>query len=194
MSMTEEEIGAQPPVRQSRLTAEPRRATRSATPRKQALPEEFIDPETGKPFVRATRAGNVQGQFDLPKQHMKPGWDYQWEALKVLGEPVDSSVHAAMKANGWRPVQPSEFPGMMLDSWTGNTIERGNQILYKRPKYLSEEARGELKEKADKQMEDKFAQAQMAPKGTAPRHVASVKQEYEVLPADLVGGEVEEVE
>ena len=178
-------------------TREPVRRTRSVNPRKSSMREDYIDPDTGEPFRRRSKAGDIgAGIFEVPERYRKAGWDYQWATVKVLNEPVDAAVHADMKDAGWRPVTPVEAPDMMPPGWEGKTIERGGQILYKRPAYLSQEARDELKTKADQQLRDKFAAAQMTPAGTAPRHLKDVRTSVEELPADLraqIAGEVEEV-
>lgn len=179
------------------IGAEPTRRTRSMTPRSKPIAADFIDPETGQPYRRRSKTGDVgAGIFEVPSRYRKRDWDYQWATVKVLNEPVDAAVHADMKDAGWRPVQPAEMPDMMPPGWEGKTIERGGQILYKRPAYLSQEARDEMKVRADQQLRDKFAAAQMTPAGTAPRHLADVRTRIEELPPDLrqlAEGDVEEV-
>lgn len=195
--MSDHALEIDPAVFGGRKAPEPTRKTRSAKSRA-VMSAEFIDPETGEPYRRrSSTEATGAGIFEIPARYRKAGWDYQWEAVKVLNEPVDASVHANLKDNGWRAVQGQEMPDLMPPGdFNGKPVERGGQILYKRPKYLSDQARDELQAKADQQMHDKFASAQMTPAGTAPRHLNKVQTNVEALPDDLrqqYESEIEEI-
>jgi hypothetical protein len=171
------------PARRSHSVRGPRESA-------ETVREEFIDPETGKPYRRRSNASNASNGFELRPESKKPGWDYQWEPIKVLNEPVDNAAFTALHDGGWRVVHPREMPEECPPGWVEsgkNTIERGSQVLYKRPLYLTQEAKADNARRAQEQLEHKFAQAQMAPPGTAPRprHVNQVVSEMEPLPADL---------
>lgn len=150
-----------------------------------AIPEEFIDPDTGEPFRRKSLTEQKSAWNELDKKSVRNGWCYQWNPVRVLNEPVDASQARALRDGGWRPVHPREMPDECPPGWTGDTIERHGQILYKRPAYLNEEARRESVRLANAQVKDRFAAAEMTPRGTLPKVVETIKQTIEPLPDDL---------
>jgi hypothetical protein len=167
--------------------AEPVRVSRRGGVRqvKKSLPEEFIDPETGEPFRRRSPQAAGSGIFELRPESKRKGWDYQWVTVSVLNQPVDQGTFVTVKDAGWRPVSPEEMPEEVPPGWQGKTIERGGQVLMKRPEYLSNQARKEQKEAADKALHDKYAQAQLTPPGSAKRINTGTDSRFEPLPDDL---------
>jgi hypothetical protein len=179
------------PVRKSRS----RRGVGAPAPQ---VPEEFIDPDTGEPYRRVSRADGNISDFDVPAKQRKKGWDYQWFTIRVMqadARDVDAGSMVAIHKGGWRPVTTDEMPGMMPANWATKLIEHNGQRLYKRPEYLSAEAKQEQTNRANEQMAARYESAGLAPPGTAPRHLTKVRTSIESVPQVLLdGGEMAEME
>jgi len=181
--------------------AEPRRRTRRASransARVTSVADEFIDPDTGEPFRRHSQSSGDANPFHSVVQWFKPGWDYQWMPERVLNQPVDASEYTAAYRQGWRLVAPAEMPKAVPPGWSNPYIEMGAQRLYKRPMYLTKDARREQERVATEQLHDRFREAEMAPPGTLPRLQPQSQRRMEPLPADvrasLYEDEVQEV-
>lgn len=109
--------------------------------------------------ARASARGEVRGRngellsrkrtgtkdiFDIPKEMIPEGWEYQWCAVSVVGNTeilLDQNLQ--MAENGWRPVPSSRYPGRFMPEGHKGNITRGGQLLMERPKVLSDEARAE---------------------------------------------------
>ena len=141
-----------------------------ANPRTNA---EFIDPETGEPYRRTVDVD--ANPYDIPKALQRAGWDYQYWPVRVTGEPTDPSVAVAIREGGWRPCSPKDFPTLVPPGWDKPYIERGAQILYQRPMYLTQEARAADIKKAEDQRYDKLKGALAGPAelGKVARRVTS---------------------
>jgi len=115
----------------------PMTAERAEPPREVSLPETHLPTRRGR-FER------VNG-LDLAPHEKKPGWDYQWIAVRVLNQPIDRSRIRDFEDNGgWRVVTAGEIPtraerGASSDS----PIEQEGCMLYTRPMSLTMEARQE---------------------------------------------------
>ena len=125
---------------------------------------------TGEHLTRETR-GNSGNEFEVPYQGRREGWDYQWFATHIMGQPVDASYEVAIQRGSWFPVPAAHFPQMCPANWSRQTIDHSGQRLYMRPERLSAEARAEAQRQAFQQKRDKLAQAQAGDGGRdfAPR-------------------------
>ena len=90
---------------------------------------------------KRTQAGDI---FDVPKELIPVGWEYQWCAVSVTGNTeilLDQNLMFA--ENGWRSVPSDRYPGRFMPVGHKGSIIRGGQMLMERPKTLSDEARSE---------------------------------------------------
>jgi hypothetical protein len=101
--------------------------------------------------------------FDLPRHRMKPGWDYKWEPLSVMGQRVDRAVIRDAYKAGWRPERAADWPELMVGAFekfgADDTVEEGGQMLMGRPIHLSQEAQLETYNKARMQERDRMQSA-----------------------------------
>jgi hypothetical protein len=107
-------------------------------------------------LTRRSRVNRGSDDFDVPEDCKKPGWDYEWKSLTVMGQPVDGADMAKIYGQGWRPVAASEMPDLVPPGWDKKTIERYGQILMTRPMHLTQAARREDRQIADEQLADKL--------------------------------------
>jgi hypothetical protein len=97
-----------------------------------------------------------QDQFDVPKNIIPSGWDYQWNTVSVLGSGDVALRHSnRMYANGWRPVPAERHPGR----WTamghkGDIVVEGLR-LEERPQTLTAQALQADERKAKRQISDR---------------------------------------
>lgn len=101
--------------------------------------------------------------FDLPMQRRKPGWDYKWEAITIMGQRVDRAVLRDAHKAGWRPEKAKDWPELM-EGYVGTfdpegPVEEGGQMLMGRPLHLSQEAQLETYNKAKMQERDRMQAA-----------------------------------
>jgi len=110
--------------------------------------------------TRRSRNQRDTGMFHVPAQSKKPNWDYQWIATKVVNEPVDASVLAGYRDQGWRPVTGVDHPDLMLPgAAAADPIQRHGQMLVTRPMRLTIEARQEDYDFAERQKFDRMRAA-----------------------------------
>lgn len=109
---------------------------------------------------RVGRENRDAGWADLPVQHKKSGWDYEWKTVTVLNQPVDSHDFLEIRNAGWRPEVAGNWP-MLVEPGTpkDSPIERRGQRLYGRPMSLTMEARQEDLNAAQSALRDKTLQA-----------------------------------
>jgi len=183
------------------VTPEPVRRTRRQVRKNSAkitqASDEFIDPETGEPYRRHSEQTGEANPFHSVVKWFKPGWDYQFNVERVVNQQVDPSNYTASRRQGWRLVHPDEMPGEMPPDWDRPYIEIGAQRLYKRPMYLTKQARDEHERVSNQQVIDRYREADMTPPGTMKRLPSEIRQRMEPLPADvrasLYEDEVQEV-
>lgn len=103
--------------------------------------------------------------FHIPREIIPDGWDYQWNAIEVVGQPQTASI-IAMAENGWRPVPAGRHEGMFMPAGTApeSAIIRDGLRLEERPMVLTEEARAEERMKASRLMQDQIEQHGLAAK------------------------------
>lgn len=102
-------------------------------------------------------------QFNIPKEIIPVGWEYQWNVTHVLGQEQVAN-RLAMQENGWRPVPTGRHKGMFMPNGTAEDapILRDGLILEERPVALGIEARREEAMKASKQMSDQQEQLRLS--------------------------------
>lgn len=115
--------------------------------------------QTEPVLTRRKRTVAGDDRLDLPKDKMKPGWDYEWKTQRVMGQDVDSSESAMVFEQGWRPVLASEFPDLVPPGYEGKHITRLGMMLFTRPMHLTLEARAEDYNLAETQKYDKLMSA-----------------------------------
>lgn len=126
-------------------------AARAEPTREESLPDE--------PLTRRKRPERSSWS-DLPQHLKKPGWDYQWMAITVLGQPVDGSVLMDYREGGWRPDCAKNWPSLCEPGTAPDApIERRGQRLYLRPLSFTLEARSEDEQYARQQQHDRMAAA-----------------------------------
>lgn len=133
-------------------------AAKRAEPAREAVRPEA--PVREEPVRRVRRGERDLGWADLPDKHKKPGWDYEWKAVRVFNEPVDGGTMLVVRNAGWRPELARDWP-MMVEPGTAPDapIERQGQRLYGRPMSLTNEAKQEDIEAAYGQQRDKMQAA-----------------------------------
>lgn len=102
---------------------------------------------------RRTSTGDI---FDIPKDLIPVGWEYQWCAVSVTGNAeilLDQNLMFA--ENGWRSVPSERYPGKFMPVGHKGSIIRGGQMLMERPKSLSDEARSDDIRAAKQQITDR---------------------------------------
>lgn len=82
--------------------------------------------------------------FDVPKDLIEEGWEYQWCAVTVTGNSeILMDQNLMMLENGWRAVPASRHKGRFMPAGHSGSIIRGGQMLMERPKDLCDQARAE---------------------------------------------------
>jgi hypothetical protein len=97
--------------------------------------------------------------FDLPMHRKKPGWDYKWEVITVMGQRVDRSILRDAHKAGWRPERAADWPELAEGLKPDDALEEGGQMLMGRPMHLSHEAQVETYNKAKTQERDRMQAA-----------------------------------
>lgn len=110
-------------------------------------------------ITRKSRSERSEELFSIPEHRKKPGWDYQFWPLTVLNQPVDRSRMQEIHAGGWRPVPAEHFPELQIPGVDDEYIETMGQRLYMRPAHLTDEARREEFDAAERQKRDRIQSA-----------------------------------
>lgn len=118
--------------------------------------------DSTKQLTRRSRRDGSGSDFEIPAHLKKPGWDYEYKTIAVMGQPVDAAEMQRVYEGGWRPVNSKDMPQLCPPGWKKPTIERYGQMLFTRPMRLTQEARQEDIELADKQKNDKLKGAMVA--------------------------------
>jgi hypothetical protein len=108
--------------------------------------------------TRKSRGERQIDTFDVPNHLKKRGYDYQWFAISVLGQPVDG-VLAEAHEGGWRAVPASDMQSMLAPGTDLRTVDRRGQRLFMRPMHLTLEARTEDYNHAEQQKRDRMQTA-----------------------------------
>jgi hypothetical protein len=168
---------------QERTAADVRRVTRSAAsdpngraaaPREQYAYDAGEDPREGtreQTRVRRYRGDDQIGLGHLPRHRLKPGWSYEFKAVRVLNEPVDPSVIARVHQQGWQREKARDWPELVPPEWDRDYVEMDGQILYSRPMHLTQEA---AQEDHDRAVQQRSAYTQGAASGRNLRNGAGI--------------------
>lgn len=127
-----------------------------------AEPPRFDADESGN-ITRISLEDRQITTFDLPEHRKKPGWDYKWEPVTIMGMRVDRSVIRDAYKAGWRPEKAADWPELMegvVEKYEPDgPVEEGGQMLMGRPLHLSQEAQLESYNNAKRQERDRMQQA-----------------------------------
>jgi hypothetical protein len=133
---------------------------------------------------RVKRENRDAGWADLPTQYKKPGWDYEYKTITVLGQPVDSADFLEIRNAGWRAETARNWPTLVEPGTPPDApIERRGQRLYGRPMSLTMEARQEDVNAARQQMYDKTMAASTGQ--SANRNEAGIPNNRGVRPVPI---------
>jgi hypothetical protein len=149
---------------------------RAAPAREQYAYEANQDPRESareQPRVRRYRGDDQIGLGHLPRHRMKPGWSYEFKAVRVLNEPVDPSVIARVHQQGWQREKARDWPELVPPEWDRDYVEMDGQILYSRPMHLTQEAAQEDHERA---VQQRSAYTQGAASGRNLRNGSGIPQ------------------
>lgn len=155
-------------------------AARADAPQRRGArkPRPEIYDEDGVLLTRRSMRDFNGNKFDVPLRLQMPGWSYEYKTIRNMGAPADSYDLVECYENGWRPVKATEIPELCPPGWKEPHVERGGQLLMKRPIHLTEEARDESIVIAEEQRYDKLKGALAGPQELgkiAPRLVRDVE-------------------
>lgn len=109
-----------------------------------------------------TRKGGID-QYSFDPSIVPPGWEYQWNAVSVVGNSeIVRSTALQMQANGWTPVPAERHDGIFMPKGSRGEIVIGGCRLEERPSILCEEARAEDKANAFQLMSDRNESLKLA--------------------------------
>lgn len=109
---------------------------------------------------RRTTVGDIH---HVPPEEIPRGWDYQWNAVTVVGKELREE-QMVMQQNGWRPVPASRHEGRWTEpGYDGEIVVRGLR-LEERPTALGNEARAEDNARARAQVRDQVEALQLSKK------------------------------
>ena len=97
--------------------------------------------------------------FDLPEHRKRAGWDYRWEPVSVMNQPVQRHYMRDAERAGWRAEKARDWPELAEGLKPDDPIEEGGQQLLGRPMHLSMEAQVEIYNKAKQQERDRMQAA-----------------------------------
>lgn len=174
-----EQVDVEPEVAEQDQSPAASRATTPAAPTDEV---EEIEPQ----LTRRSRTLGGDNSFDVPEKFKKPGWDYEFKTIRIIGADVDGYELASYHQQGWRAAKPSDMPGMMPPGSTEKTIDRLGQRLFMRPMYLTDQARAEDYQIAERQRSDKLLSA--AGDVEAMNYASKIKHHVDTIQMDIVTG------
>jgi hypothetical protein len=131
--------------------ASPGAAARASVAREEETPDDVMT------RTRVSRDQRESGRYDVPAHMKKPGWDYQWCTVSIIGQPADASDLTIIQEAGWRPEVAKNWPGYVpMGSDPNAPVTRFGQVLHSRPMSLTIAAREEEYIAAITQMRDKI--------------------------------------
>lgn len=131
-------------------------------------------------LTRRSRRDGGAGDFEIPAHLKKPGWDYEFKTITIMGQPVDPADMQRVYEGGWRPVPARDMAELCPPGWEKPTIERYGQMLFTRPMRLTQEAKREDFEMAEKQKTDKLQSAMASGADDNPRLVKRHVTEFSI--------------
>lgn len=116
--------------------------------------------------TRQNAAQATANPFDIPLEEIPEGSSYEWKRFSVTGQSADHDPFylAAMRRQGWEPVDPHRHPNWVPPGYDKPSIIRDGQILMERPIELTNEARQEQRTLARQQMREAQERLGLAPK------------------------------
>jgi len=134
---------------------------RTAEPRAAAAPLQALEPEArGReegPVTRVSRNDRQINNFPVPASGKKPGRDYMYITITVLGEPVTTPPITEFYEGGWRPEKAKDWPTVVAPGTPPDApVDRLGQRLFSRPMQFTIEARQEDYNAAEQQRRDRM--------------------------------------
>lgn len=123
--------------------------------------------------TRSRKATVNEDQFYIPMDQIPEGSNYEWKRWENVGQ-QDPFYIAAMREQGWEPVDPKRHPNWVPPGYNEPHIIKGGQILMERPMELTIEARKELKQLSRTQVREAEQRLGMTPQGEATRTLPEV--------------------
>ena len=121
---------------------------------------------------------NSEDPFAMPEP--PDGFEYELKRKTIYGQ-EDPTYAVELIRQGWEPVPLSRHAEMMPHGWSGETIERGGNVLMERPKVLCERSRNRDKHKTEQELREKEIQLGVAPRGQFDRSSARVRKTFEPM-------------
>ena len=176
-----------PPADQAPADARPRGRPRGMPPKgaksepNRAAPAE-IEPVVAQGERLRRSRKRTEDKFFFPRKLVPAGWDYEWKAENVKGQPWTDHQNN-LKDNHWTPVPQSRHPNYLT--------QKDGMILMERPKYLTDEARAEDLGLALGAVESVKTGVHGTPSGTMTRKGTKVQSTYD-MPIPDGGGDISE--
>ena len=118
--------------------------------------------------TRRRKATVSENPFDIPRDEIPEGLDYEWKRWSNVGD-HDPFYIAAQREQGWEPVPPKRHPNWVPPGYNEPHIIKGGMILMDRPMELTLEARKELRQLSRQQVREAEQRLGMTPKGELSR-------------------------
>ena len=167
MDETENSIAATP-----RRPGRPRNADRAPAHTAPAAevrdPEHFSEHVQPRVRTRARSSTMNQDMFYIPVDEIPEGSSYEWKRHSVVGL-EDPFYIAQLREQGWEPVDPKRHPNWLPPGYSMPAIIKHGMILMERPIELTNEARAETRQAANKQIREAEQRLGMTPKDTMTR-------------------------
>ena len=109
-----------------------------------------------------------QDMFYIPVDEIPEGSSYEWKRHSVIGL-EDPFYIAQLREQGWEPVDPKRHPNWLPPGYNLPSIIKHGMILMERPIELTNEARAESRQMANKQIREAEQRLGMTPKDTMTR-------------------------
>lgn len=125
-------------------------------------------------------------KFDITGLKVPEGMSYEWKRVTYVGK-EDREHQLGLTENHWSPVPAQRHPELSRDGGDKPIIREG-LMLMERPAYLTDEARKEDRDNANKQLGDQMARLEQIdlPSGMkqTPTNVSRTYERGEPVPQD----------
>ena len=122
--------------------------------------------------ARRTRRRKTSVQDDMfyiPVEEIPEGSSYEWKRWSIHGQEDPFYIAQLREQGGWEPVNPKRHLTWVPPGYSQPHIIKGGQILMERPKELTNEARAEQRQLANRQVREAEQRLGMTPKDTLTR-------------------------